>query len=113
MTLPRFTPSRSLATVALTTACAAVVAGCGSDVPANSVAKVGDSNITKEEFNRWLKNAASGQSQGGTAVVPDAPGVQEVHGRAEEAGRRPEGRSQAVRRRAEEAVQAAVRLAQG
>ncbi|MGI8749659.1 MAG: peptidyl-prolyl cis-trans isomerase [Thermoleophilaceae bacterium] len=73
MTLPRFTPSRSLATVALVTACAAVVAGCGSDVPANSVAKVGDSNITKEEFNRWLKNAASGQSQGGPAVVPDAP----------------------------------------
>ncbi len=73
MTLPRFTPSRSLASVALATACAAVVAGCGSDVPANSVAKVGDSNITKEEFNRWLKNAASGQSQGGTAVVPDAP----------------------------------------
>jgi foldase protein PrsA len=73
MTLPRFTPSRSLATVALTTACAAVVAGCGNDVPANSVAKVGDSNITKSEFSRWIKNAASGQSQGGPAVVPDAP----------------------------------------
>jgi foldase protein PrsA len=51
----------------------AVVAGCGNDVPSNSVAKVGDSNITKSEFDRWLKNAASGQAQGGQASIPDPP----------------------------------------
>ncbi len=74
MTLPRFTAPRSLATLALAGLCAALVAGCGDDVPSNSVAKVGDSNITKEEFNRWLKNAASGQQQGGgSAVIPDPP----------------------------------------
>ncbi len=74
MTLPRLTASRSLATIALAGVCAALVAGCGDDVPSNSVAKVGDSNITKDEFNRWLKNAASGQQQGGgSAVIPDPP----------------------------------------
>jgi foldase protein PrsA len=73
MTLPRFTRSRSLATFALASVCAALAAGCGNDVPANSVAKVGDSNITKADFDRWLKNAASSQSQGGTPVVPDPP----------------------------------------
>ena len=35
------------------------------------MAKVGDSTITKDEFDRWLMNAASGQ-QGG-AAVPDPP----------------------------------------
>ena len=74
MTLPRLTVPRSLATVALAGLCAAVFAGCGDDVPSNSVAKVGDTNITKDEFNRWLTNAASGQQQGGgTAVIPDPP----------------------------------------
>ncbi len=51
----------------------AVIAGCGNDVPSNSVAKVGDSTITKEEFDRWLQNAASGQAQGGQATIPDPP----------------------------------------
>jgi len=50
-----------------------VVLGCGNDVPANSVAKVGDSTITKSDFNHWLKNASSGQQQGGAGVVPDPP----------------------------------------
>ena len=52
---------------------AATVAGCGDDVPSNSVAKVGDSTIEKKEFDRWLKNAASGQAQGGQAAIPDPP----------------------------------------
>jgi foldase protein PrsA len=52
---------------------AAVFAGCGNDVPAGSVAKVGDETITKKEFDKWLKTAASGQSQGGPIVVPDPP----------------------------------------
>ncbi len=73
MTLPRFTLSRPLVTVALAGTCAAVAIGCGNGVPSNSVAKVGDSTITKKDFDRWLKNAASGQQQGGAGVVPDPP----------------------------------------
>jgi foldase protein PrsA len=52
---------------------AALIAGCGNDVPAGSVAKVGDETITKSEFDKWLKTAAAGASQGGQAVVPDPP----------------------------------------
>jgi len=69
----RFTPVRSLAAVALAGACAAAVAGCGNSLPASAVAKVGDSTITKEEFERWLKNAAAGQAQGGEASIPKPP----------------------------------------
>jgi foldase protein PrsA len=50
---------------------AAAVAGCGNDVPAGSVAKVGDTTITKKDFDKWLTTAATGQAQGGPAVVPD------------------------------------------
>ena len=53
--------------------CAAVVAGCGNDVPPSAVAKVGDSTISKEEFDRWYKNAAAGASQGGQVEAPDPP----------------------------------------
>ena len=55
-------------------ACAAAVlgvaalAGCGNNVPSGSVAKVGDEEITKEEFDKWLKSA----SQGAAAFVAHA-----------------------------------------
>ena len=62
-------PARLLALSAL--AAATVVAGCGNDVPSNSVAKVGDVAITKKEFDRWLKTDA--KQQGGQAAVPDPP----------------------------------------
>jgi foldase protein PrsA len=52
---------------------AAVVAGCGNDVPPNAVATVGDSVITQDEFDKWLKTASAGQAQGGAAVAPDPP----------------------------------------
>ena len=65
-------PARLLCLAALSAA-AVVVAGCGNSVPSNSVAKVGDTPITKTEFDRWLKNAAMGQQQGGGASVPDPP----------------------------------------
>jgi len=74
----------------------AVVAGCGNSVPANSVAKVGDSTITKAEFDRWLKNAASGQSQGGAVAVPDPPdftkcvAAQKKQSQPQGAGKRPD-----------------------
>ncbi|HEY1357507.1 MAG TPA: peptidyl-prolyl cis-trans isomerase, partial [Thermoleophilaceae bacterium] len=70
--------THSLSKLALTAVAAslgiAVFSGCGNDVPAGSVAKVGDSNITKAEFNKWLKTAAAGQAQGGgSTAVPDPP----------------------------------------
>ena len=49
------------------------IAGCGNDVPAGAVAKVGDSTITQEEFDKWLSTAAKGNAQGATAAVPDPP----------------------------------------
>src|SRR5918999_3692730 len=60
-------------------ACAAAVlgvaalAGCGSNVPSGSVAKVGDEEITKEEFDKWLKSASQGAAAGGQAAAPDPP----------------------------------------
>ena len=51
----------------------AVLSGCGNDVPSGAVAKVGDSTITQEEFDKWLSTAAKGNAQGGTAAVPDPP----------------------------------------
>lgn len=55
-------------------ACAALIAGCGSGVPANGVAKVGDTVITKDQFNHWLNAAAHGSAApGSNVVVPDPP----------------------------------------
>ena len=52
---------------------AAAFTGCGNDVPAGAVAKVGDSTITQDEFDKWLNTAARGNAQGGAATVPDPP----------------------------------------
>src|SRR3954470_5003929 len=52
---------------------AALLSGCGNDVPAGSVAKVGDETISKSEFTKWLQTAAAGAPQGAAAVVPDPP----------------------------------------
>jgi foldase protein PrsA len=55
-------------------ACAALVAGCGQDVPTNGVAKIGDTVITKDQFNHWLTAAAHGSAQPGSPVtLPDPP----------------------------------------
>ena len=51
----------------------AAFTGCGNDVPAGAVAKVGDATITQDEFDKWLNTAAKGNAQGGAAVVPDPP----------------------------------------
>jgi foldase protein PrsA len=51
----------------------AVFAGCGNDVPAGAVAKVGDATITQDEFDKWLNTAAKGNAQGEAAAVPDPP----------------------------------------
>src|SRR5919199_1695604 len=56
-------------------ACAALIAGCGGGgVPTNGVAKVGDTVITKDQFNHWLNAAAHGSAAPGSNVtVPDPP----------------------------------------
>jgi foldase protein PrsA len=66
---------KSLLFAALLTLGAAAVGACGSDdsVPSGSVAKVGDGEITQEEFDKWLKVGVSQQAQGAEAVVPDPP----------------------------------------
>ena len=64
---------KSLFALALLGLTALVVAGCGNDVPPGAVAKVGDSEITQDEFDKWLNTAVMGQAQGGTAAVPDPP----------------------------------------
>ena len=42
------------------TAPSLALSACGNDVPTNGVAKIGDSVITKEQFNHWLGAAARG-----------------------------------------------------
>jgi foldase protein PrsA len=65
---------KSLLSAAFLTLGAAAVIGCGSDsLPSGSVAKVGDEEITQEEFDKWLNTAVSGQAQGAATVVPDPP----------------------------------------
>src|SRR3954468_1928506 len=55
-------------------ACAALIAGCGNSIPPNGVAKVGDTTITKDQFNHWLNAAAHGSvAPGQAATVPDPP----------------------------------------
>src|SRR4051794_17484495 len=55
-------------------AVAALISGCGGGVPSSGVAKVGDTVITKAQFNHWLVAAAHGSSAPGQAVVvPDPP----------------------------------------
>jgi foldase protein PrsA len=51
------------------------LAGCGNNVPAGAVAKVGDSTITQDEFDKWMDIAVRGQSQqpGAAATAPDPP----------------------------------------
>jgi foldase protein PrsA len=65
---------KSLLSAGLLTVGAAAILACGSEsVPSGSVAKVGDEEITQEEFDKWLKTAVSGQAQGTTTAVPDPP----------------------------------------
>jgi foldase protein PrsA len=66
-------PIKLVCGLALLSAGAVTVAGCGDSVPSNGVAKVGGTVITRADFAKWLKTAALGQSQGAQASVPDPP----------------------------------------
>jgi foldase protein PrsA len=66
---------RLLAGVSLAGLCTVAATGCGSaDVPSDAVARVGDTVITKQQFDHWYESAAKSQAQqGGTPVPPDPP----------------------------------------
>jgi foldase protein PrsA len=65
---------RILRTALPIAAAAALLAGCGNALPGNSVAKVGDTAITKAQFTHWLNAAAHGSATPGSkVVVPDPP----------------------------------------
>ena len=72
---------RSLALCAFFVLPAIALSACGSDVPGNSVAKIGDQTIRKSTFDHWMQIAAVSQASqanptaSGTpkAQVPDAP----------------------------------------
>jgi foldase protein PrsA len=72
---------RSLALCAFFVVPALALAACGSDVPGNSVARVGDQSIKKTTFDHWMQIAAVSQAgqtdpnATGTpkAQIPDAP----------------------------------------
>jgi len=70
-------PTRPLAALVLFAFALIVATGCGSDVPTNSVAKIGDDGqIEKKDFEHWLKAAASSQAPpvpGQEISVPDPP----------------------------------------
>ncbi len=53
----------------------ALLAGCGDsdELPPGAVAKVGDTVITQEKFDKWMTTAVKGQAGGAKAVVPDPP----------------------------------------
>jgi foldase protein PrsA len=73
MALMRHVPIGTLLALVATGLGAALVAGCGNDVPPDAVAKVGDSVITQDEFDKWLKTASAGQAQGAGAPAPPDP----------------------------------------
>ena len=70
---------RPLTLLAALAAVVLVIAGCGGgDVPSDSVAKIGDAKITKDQFNHWFQAAAKQQAQSTgakpeTVVAPDPP----------------------------------------
>lgn len=71
--------SRSLAATAAVLLSATVLTACGDAVPGNAVVKVGDTSITRTEFDRWLKIAAistQGQTDPEAAAAGKQPAVQ-------------------------------------
>ena len=54
-------------------AASALLAGCGNNVPSDSVARVGDAVIKKSEFDHWLSTIARGQAPPGASGAPAVP----------------------------------------
>jgi foldase protein PrsA len=66
---------RSLALCAFFVLPALALSACGSDVPGNSVAQVGDQSIKRTTFDHWMQIAAVSQA-GQTATTAAAPKAQ-------------------------------------
>ena len=66
---------RSLALCAFFVLPALLLSACGSDVPGNSVAKVGDQSIKRSTFDHWMQIAAV-SAAGQTATTGAAPKAQ-------------------------------------
>jgi foldase protein PrsA len=65
---------RIIRTTLALAAVSALLAGCGGGIPGDSVAKIGDTSITKKQFEHWLNAAAHGSAApGSNVVVPDPP----------------------------------------
>ena len=79
LTLHMLKTLRFSALLAALAAAALIATGCGDDVPAGAVAKVGDNEIKKAAFDHWLQAAARQQAQGqpgqeaAPVTVPDPP----------------------------------------
>jgi foldase protein PrsA len=66
---------RSLALCAFFVLPAIALGACGSDVPGNSVAKIGDQSIKKSTFEHWMQIAAVSQA---SQTNPSASGTPKV-----------------------------------
>ena len=68
---------RRISVLGATIAVAAVVAACGGGIPGNAVVQVGESPITKEAMDHWVKivasSSAAATSGASKPVVPDPP----------------------------------------
>ncbi len=75
MTLIRFPAVLRRPALLVLPVVALAVAGCGNEVPRDSVAKVEDEVVKKADFDHWLGAAARGQQPPGAAAAatPDAP----------------------------------------
>ena len=71
------------------------LAGCGNDVPAGAVAKVGDTAITQDEFDKWLTTAARARPR---AARPWSPTRRTTRSASRPRRRRPRRRARADRR---------------
>jgi foldase protein PrsA len=62
---------RTFAGASLALICAVAATGCGGDdVPSDAVARVGDTVITKQQFDHWYESAANSQAQQGGLAQP-------------------------------------------
>ncbi len=66
-------PIRFLLALGALILCGGAVAACGSSIPSDSIAKVGNVTITKAAFNHWLTVAQKSASAGSSTPTQIAP----------------------------------------
>jgi foldase protein PrsA len=72
----KFRKFRSLALSAFFVAPVLALSACGSDVPGNSVARVGDQSIKRATFDHWMQIAAVSQAGQANPAATSAPKAQ-------------------------------------